>query len=320
MKPQFILLVAMLAFAAASLNAQIGPGRRPGDADDRPGGGKPGAKKKPAGQVQKPGPSGPVTPAQKPGPKVTPGPKPGPGPSPGPTRKILPGTPGTPPRSVGPGGRPAFPTVRKPAVPSGPSMPRKGARIINPPGPAGGPGAGIRLDPRTVRGVLGLAPRRIAPAIVVRPGVPRPGVPPPLVRVYDRTRNVVIVPTDDGQSTEMPYIAVPILFAVGTAELLDETSTTDLESLAGALLEVYAQDNNARFVIEGHTSTDGDDAGNLKLSNDRASRIYALLVSHYGVPAAILSIKGYGETYADHPNGSEAELQLDRRVLVVRTQ
>lgn len=317
MKPQLILLVAMLAFAASSLNAQVGPGRRPGD-DDRPGGGKPGAKKKPAGQVQKPGPSGPVAPAQKPGPK------PGPGPSPGPTRKILPGTPGTPPRSVGPGGRPVFPTVRKTVVPSGPSVPRKGARIINPPGPAGGPGAGARLDPRVVRGVLGLAPRRIAPAIVVRPGAPRPiarpGLPPPLVRVYDRTRNVVVVPAEDGQSTEMPYIAVPILFAIGSAELLDETSTTDLESLAGALLEVYAQDNNARFVIEGHTSTDGDDAENMKLSNDRASRIYALLVSHYGVPAAILSIKGYGETYADYPNGSEAEMQLDRRVLVVRTQ
>ncbi|MBX7208709.1 MAG: OmpA family protein [Verrucomicrobiaceae bacterium] len=356
-KHLIFMILALMAFGAGSLQAQGGPPRKPGDSDDRrttgkgkgkgPGGpgqtpatkvgpsgggkGPGGGGKGPVGGGPKVGPGtpktapvvrpkvGPVVP--KVGPKVGPvpkvAPKPGPGPGPAPVRKVVPA-----PTKIGPATRPVFPTVRKGVGPV--VAPRVSPRVVNPPGPAGGPGAGPRVDPRAVRRVLALPPRRVAPAVVVRPPAPGVVVTPPaprtLVRVYDSARNVVVVPAEDGQSSELPYIAVPILFAAGTAELLDENSAAELEAVAAALLEVYAQDQNARFVIEGHTSTDGEEADNLKLSKDRASRTYALLVSHYGVPAAVLSIKGYGEAYAEHPNGSEAELQLDRRVLVVRTQ
>ena len=214
--------------------------------------------------------------------------------------------------------RPGVPEVRRgPAKGSPPIVVRKPGVVVNPPGPAGGPGSGVRFNLGHVRGALGVAPRRVAPPpVIVRPGVPRP-----LVRVYDRTRSVVIVPAEDGkESVEMPYIAVPILFAVGTAELLDQTAADDLQALASALLELYAQDKTVRFLIEGHTSTDGSDEENLQLSKQRAARIYAELVSRHGVPAEILSIQGYGETYADYPNGTQEQLQLDRRVLVVRTK
>lgn len=128
------------------------------------------------------------------------------------------------------------------------------------------------------------------------------------------------MPAEDGQTAELPYIAVPILFAPGTAELLDETSVNDLQSVAEAILEIYGADNNARFTIEGHTSADGESKDNLDLSLKRASRAFAVLVSRFGVPASILTPQGYGETYAEHPGGTEEEMQLDRRVLVVRTQ
>ena len=97
-------------------------------------------------------------------------------------------------------------------------------------------------------------------------------------------------------------------------------ANADLRALAEAILEIHAADPNARFVIEGHTSTDGGAEENRVLSAQRASRTHALLVSSFGVPAAILTTQGYGEDYAEFPNGSEEQLQQDRRVLVVRTQ
>ena len=138
--------------------------------------------------------------------------------------------------------------------------------------------------------------------------------------MYDRTRNVVVVQADDGAQQELPYVAVPILFAVGTAQLLDNTAAADLDALASALLEIHKQEPNARFEIEGHTSTDGDDASNLQLSVARAKTIHSELVRSYGVPASMISSQGYGEAYAAFPDGSERELQQDRRVLVVRVQ
>ena len=43
------------------------------------------------------------------------------------------------------------------------------------------------------------------------------------------------------------------------------------------------------------------------------------LTKRYGVPARLLTAHGYGEMYPMHPHGTEAEMQQDRRVLVVRS-
>ena len=330
MKLEITLLLAALMLGAGTLEAKPpkGPG---GDEEDakKPGGKSGSGSKKPSGPsvkgkvVNPPGPSG------GPGKRTVVNP-PGPvgGPSKGTVRVNPPGPAGGPGKGSvrinppGPVGGPSKGTVR--VNPPGPAGgPGKGTVRVNPPGPAGGPGTSIRrLDSRSVLRGLSIVPRRIAPAVVIRPGAPLvvPGRPRTLVRVYDRTRNVVMVPAEDGQSAELPYIAVPVLFAVGTAELLDETADADLQALAEALLEIHVQEPGARFEIEGHTSTDGEDQDNLDLSLKRASHVYAVLVSRYHVPASILSTKGYGESYADYPNGTEEELQMDRRVLVVRTQ
>ena len=167
-----------------------------------------------------------------------------------------------------------------------------------------------------VVGRLAVPPRRVA-AVVAAPAAPAAGV---AVRVYDRTRNVVVVPDEQGQRMELPYIAAPVLFVEGTAELLDATANADLHAIAAAILEIHATEPGARFVIEGHTSTDGGAAENSLLSVHRAQRIHALLTTQFGVPAAILSAQGYGEDYAEFPDGTEEQLQQDRRVLVVRTQ
>lgn len=321
MKAHFISLVAMLSIGAGSLCAQFGgPPRKPGD----PSSTAKGSDVRPTVRNV----------AQKPSVKGTPTPK-SPTPTPGvPTKpqvgkvaptiqKTAPATPVTPPGTALSGGRIRAPISPTQPIPASPSIVvRKPGVVALPRDPKVAPGRSIRFDLGLVRSTLSTAPRRVAPPLTVRPPAPllRPGTPPYPIRVYDRTRSVVLVSVDGGQSSELPYISVPLLFTAGTADLLDQTTVDDLQSLASALLELYAQNQNVRFVIEGHTSTDGEAADNLDLSTKRASRVYASLVSRYGVPAAILSIKGYGETYADYRDGTEEQMQLDRRVLVVRTQ
>jgi outer membrane protein OmpA-like peptidoglycan-associated protein len=59
---------------------------------------------------------------------------------------------------------------------------------------------------------------------------------------------------------------------------------------------------------------------NMRLSADRARRVYDELTVNYGVPATALSAHGYGENYPNFPSGTEAQMVLDRRVLVVRVK
>ncbi len=205
--------------------------------------------------------------------------------------------------------------------------------------PAPAPGAvvvqvvrpGVRvLDPVVVRTQLSQAPRVVIvptpPASGVVPTVPvevvkttktttvvdTPGRP---LRVYNSERSVVVV-----ENRELPYVTIPVLFVKETAELLDAESRTSLEQVAGVILEVCKTTPGTLFDIEGHTSTDGTDEFNVSLSAARAQRVYDELTQRYGVPATALSAHGYGESFPKYPNGTEDEMQQDRRVLVVRTK
>jgi outer membrane protein OmpA-like peptidoglycan-associated protein len=194
--------------------------------------------------------------------------------------------------------------------------------------------AGRALDPVIVTRQLSTAPRVVivpTPAasttIVAEPlevvkttktttVVDTPGRPR---RVYDSERSVVVV-QDQEQSRELPYVTLPVLFVKETSELLDNESRVALEQVAGVILAVSKTEAGTLFDIEGHTSTDGTDEFNVNLSASRAQRIYDELTQRYGVPANVLSAHGYGESFPMYPNGAEAEMQQDRRVLVVRTK
>jgi len=178
----------------------------------------------------------------------------------------------------------------------------------------------LRPDPTIARRHLLTLPRDVVvpehpPGTVVEttetknyvdvPGQPR--------RIYNVERNVVIV-----EGKELPYITIPVLFEKETAKLLDVESRVALEETAAAIHEVLKTQPSAVFDIEGHTSTDGTDEFNLKLSADRALRVHQELTQRYSIPASALSAHGYGEMYPTYPNGSEEQMVLDRRVLVVR--
>jgi outer membrane protein OmpA-like peptidoglycan-associated protein len=182
------------------------------------------------------------------------------------------------------------------------------------------------LDPAVVQRQLSLPPKTITVTPVPIPAtalkttktttvVTTPGQP---VRVYNSERNVVVV-EDQGQSRELPYVTLPVLFVKETNELLDSESRAALEEVASVIFAISKTEPNTRFDIEGHTSTDGTDEFNLSLSGSRAQRVFDELTQTYGVPASVLSAHGYGESFPMYPQGNESEMQQDRRVLVVRT-
>lgn len=153
-------------------------------------------------------------------------------------------------------------------------------------------------------------PGTVVETTVTKDFVDVPGQPR---RFYNVERNVVIV-----EGKELPYVTVPVLFEKETAKLLDVESRVALEETAAAIHEVLKTHPTAVFDIEGHTSTDGTDEFNLTLSADRARRTHLELTQRYLVPATALSAHGYGEMYPSYPKGTEEQMVLDRRVLVVR--
>ena len=181
------------------------------------------------------------------------------------------------------------------------------------------------LDPVVVQRQLSMAPK-----VVIVTGAPQTAVkttktttvvdtPGQARRVYNSERSVVVV-EDQGQSRELPYVTLPVLFVKETAELLSDESRSALQDVAGVILAVSKIEPGAVYDIEGHTSTDGTDEFNMSLSAARAQRVFDELTQRYGVPASVLSAHGYGESFPMYPQGNEAEMQHDRRVLVVRTR
>ncbi|MDI1312699.1 OmpA family protein [Prosthecobacter sp.] len=192
------------------------------------------------------------------------------------------------------------------------------------------------LDPLLVQSQLSIAPKVVVvtqPTTVTVPATP--AVPQEVVkttktttvvdtpgqprRVYQSERNVVVV-QDQNETRELPYVTLPVLFVKETAELLDAESRAALEQVASVIRNVSQTTPGAIFDIEGHTSTDGTNEFNATLSAARAQRVYDELTLRYKVPAEVLSAHGYGESFPMYPNGNEGQMQMDRRVLVVRTK
>lgn len=180
------------------------------------------------------------------------------------------------------------------------------------------------LNPEVIQRQLSLSPKVVVitppvtevkttktTTVVDTPGQPR--------RVYNSERSVVVV-EDEGQRRELPYVTLPVLFVKETSDLLDVESRNALQQVAGVLLAISKTEVGTVFDIEGHTSTDGTGEYNAALSASRAQRVYDELTKTYGVPATMLSAHGYGESFPMYPQGNEAEMQQDRRVLVVRTK
>ena len=73
------------------------------------------------------------------------------------------------------------------------------------------------------------------------------------------------------------------------------------------------RDKTMKILVKGHTSSEGSDEYNLKLSENRAKSVVNYLVSK-GIERSRLSFKGYGKTQPIEGNDTEESRQKNRRV------
>tara|TARA_R110000868_G_scaffold216416_7_gene466596 strand:+ start:17499 stop:19418 length:1920 start_codon:yes stop_codon:yes gene_type:complete len=99
-----------------------------------------------------------------------------------------------------------------------------------------------------------------------------------------------------------------LLFYTGTAKLKPES--------LGALLDIskILKDAIAPIKIVGHTDSDGDDATNLKLSQQRADAVKDILINTYNVDENKLTTEGRGETQPIADNKTYEGKAQNRRV------
>lgn len=105
-------------------------------------------------------------------------------------------------------------------------------------------------------------------------------------------------------------INADVLFDVAKYDL-KETAKHSLDSLVKTIQQV----DKATILIEGHTDSDGDEALNMILSENRCISVKERLVEIFGENSLYeFEIKPYGESKARVPNDSKENKQLNRRV------
>ncbi len=105
-----------------------------------------------------------------------------------------------------------------------------------------------------------------------------------------------------------------IFFETGKWTLI-ESSKVELDRVA----EVLQQHSSLHIEVGGHTDNVGNEADNLRLSQQRAKTVYDYLVQR-GIAASRLSHKGYGESRPVADNNSEEGRSANRRTTFTITQ
>lgn len=105
-------------------------------------------------------------------------------------------------------------------------------------------------------------------------------------------------------------ISADILFDVAQYDL-KETAKQTLDSLTKTIQKV----DKATILIEGHTDSDGDEASNILLSQNRCDSVKDRLTAIFGASSQYdFETRALGESKPRVPNDSYANKQLNRRV------
>jgi outer membrane protein OmpA-like peptidoglycan-associated protein len=101
-----------------------------------------------------------------------------------------------------------------------------------------------------------------------------------------------------------------IQFEVGNAVIKSESF-----GLLGEIADVIKKNPQVKKIsIEGHSSSEGDAAMNMKLSEERAKSVRTYLVDKGGVKADSLVSKGFGVTKPIASNDTQEGKEKNRRV------
>lgn len=113
-------------------------------------------------------------------------------------------------------------------------------------------------------------------------------------------------------STDGKFTARGILFDAGSSDLKPESM--------GEISRIYELMNSnpeLKFMVEGHTDSDGNEESNMKLSQSRAKTVMEMLVK-LGVDKNRLSAAGKGETEPADTNETSEGKANNRRVVFIK--
>jgi outer membrane protein OmpA-like peptidoglycan-associated protein len=107
-----------------------------------------------------------------------------------------------------------------------------------------------------------------------------------------------------------------------TGPILFDDTTATIRSVSfpvlDVIVEVLKEHAKISFEVQGHTDSQGDDAENMTLSQQRAEAVVRYLVQR-GVEPSRLTAKGYGETRPIESNRTSQGREVNRRVELIRT-
>ena len=111
---------------------------------------------------------------------------------------------------------------------------------------------------------------------------------------------------------EGKFVTHGILFDVNKSTIKAESMGTINE-----IVKLMNEHTDLRFRIEGHTDSDGEEAYNQKLSEERAASVRSILVDS-GIDASRLETKGYGESKPVDDNTTPEGKANNRRVEFIK--
>ena len=114
--------------------------------------------------------------------------------------------------------------------------------------------------------------------------------------------------TYSSEDSQAVYLAENVLFETGSAQITDE-----FESILAFSPLLLQEQPEATLWVFGHTDSDGDDAANLELSEQRVEAVREWIVERGGDDDRIFT-SGEGETLPIADNATEEGRALNRRV------
>ncbi len=155
--------------------------------------------------------------------------------------------------------------------------------------------------------VVGCAPPPLPPAPPPPPAPREEPPPPPPVVVKEEPP-----PPPPPPAPEPLKLPAPVMFASGTAKLVDQS-----EGTLKYVLEYLTKSPEVRAMrIEGHTDSRGFRAANQKLSEGRAVAVARWLVEHGADCKRVVPV-GFGDTDPIADNGTEEGRAQNRRTVFV---